>query len=155
MNEGEITRIDGYLTGYINIKVTSKVIFKKLSNRFFTLKDGVLKMWKTREECLMGKLPERIVNLTLILKNINLENIKKNTRNKQMINKYLMTGLIETKEMSYFQIKERNENEKKLVDVVLITSENIEGLKTLHKEVDDILNTFICFLIFMDINRFS
>ena len=73
---------------------------------------------------------------------MDLNNIKKNTRNKQMINKYLISGIMDNDEMSYFQIKERKENAKKLVDVVLITSENTEGLKSLHDEIKNILNTF-------------
>ena len=60
----------------------------------------------------------------------------------QMINKYLVSGMMDNDEMSYFQIKERKENAKKLVDVVLITSENTEGLKSLHDEIKIILNTF-------------
>ena len=143
ITEDDILRIDGYLVGFVNIKVSSKVIFKKLSNRFFTLEEGILKMWKSREECLMQKIPERFIDLTQVFNNVmDLNNIKKNTRNKQMINKYLVSGMMDNDEMSYFQIKERKENAKKLVDVVLITSENTEGLKSLHDEIKIILNTF-------------
>jgi len=45
----KIERVQGCLSGYIYIRVTSKKIYRKWSRRFFKLEEGVLCLWKKQE----------------------------------------------------------------------------------------------------------
>ena len=76
---GNIERKDGYLTGYIKLKVTSKKVFKKWSNRFFTFKEGELKMWKQIEDFKNDIVPKNIYKIDYN-KNYIVSNIKISTK---------------------------------------------------------------------------
>jgi hypothetical protein len=76
---GNIVRKDGYLTGYLKLKVTSKKVFKKWSNRFFTFKEGKLKMWKQIEDFKNDFVPKNTYKIDYN-KNYIVSNIKISTK---------------------------------------------------------------------------
>ena len=69
----KITRSDGYLIGFFKIEVVSKKFFKKWSERFFTLKEGILRIWKTRNLYEKNNIPEMYIDLTRTFDNIKID----------------------------------------------------------------------------------
>ena len=61
IDEEGIIRHHGFLIGYLYIRVTTKRIMKKWSKRYFTLKDGILKLWKIRSILHIRRLKEKLI----------------------------------------------------------------------------------------------
>jgi len=72
----EIKRYEGYLLGDISIMVTSKKIYKKWSQRFFTFQESKLKLWKRKDFFDHGYPADQ----TISMKNIKVvTDVRKNT----------------------------------------------------------------------------
>jgi hypothetical protein len=135
----KITRTDGYLMGFFKIEVVSKKIFKKWSERFFTLKEGILRIWKTRILYEKNNIPEMYVDLTRAFDNISINAMKKNNNNKHFINKYNISN---NKTDNSFTIYEILKDSVKFKPIISILIHNDTGYKCLKKEIETILNTY-------------
>ena len=135
----KITRTDGYLMGFFKIEVVSKKFFKKWSERFFTLKEGILRIWKTRTLYEKNNIPEMYIDLTRTFDNINIDAMKKNNNNKHFINKYNISN---NKTDNSFTIYEILKDSVKLKPIVSILIQNNTGYKCLKNEIETILNTY-------------
>jgi len=103
INPEGIIRQHGFLMGYVYIRVTTKRIMKKWSKRFFTLKDGILKLWKEKDHSDYKKA-EREINLV----NYERKVIDKKDSTKNL-DKYMLTDIklyYKTIDMNYFDIIE-------------------------------------------------
>ena len=75
------------LIGYLYIRVTTSLIMKKWSKRYFTLKDGIIKLWKYKEHS-SHKKAEREINLV----NYERKVVDKNNSTKNL-DKYILTDI--------------------------------------------------------------
>ena len=130
-----VIRQHGFLIGYLYIRVTTKRIMKKWSKRYFTLKDGILKLWKDKDYSTYKK-SEREINLV----NYERKVVDKNNSTKNL-DKYILTDIkLHNKNfnMSYFDIIERSGDIKVSSNKIIMTigSKNPNALKLLKDDMN-------------------
>jgi hypothetical protein len=128
ISQFSIKRYYGYLRGYIYIRVTTKKFFKKWSRRYFTLRDGILRLWKNKEDSGVNKANQEI-NF------IDINRVNREKERKTNSEKFFFTDInLYPKEMniSFFVVKDRINDILK--DIITIGSCNPQGLKLLRDE---------------------